>query len=327
LGDKLKMTQDEFNKAADPIADKFAAWWRREEVRDKIAAGFEDMLVAMFKRMPRTFWRLMRDMATTFWAMGPVSKGLTVFLLLKKFGITSKLMKAAGALLNRRLFGGRLGRGGRGGGIGGLLGATVGVMNVAAEVVNVAGGVGGIPGKGPKPHIRAKSTPGQIGKPSLWRRVLKPGLKAAGAASVVAGVLDAAAWATTGRSMYDQEIAKTHRDAAGRIIRNPTSVYKGGSNALRHPVLGWGDYGWRGGTGPGGNLGLSGHLQGGGTVSRSGVYEVGERGSEQVFLPAGSTVVPHGGGAYVTSPIILQIDGKTAAQVMHRAVLKKAATR
>lgn len=55
-----------------------------------------------------------------------------------------------------------------------------------------------------------------------------------------------------------------------------------------------------------------GWLQGlatGGTVTSGGMFMVGERGPEQVFLPRGAAVTPNGGGTGITQHITINVDG------------------
>jgi TP901 family phage tail tape measure protein len=204
-----------------------------------------------------------------------------------------------------RLFGWK-GKGGKGGlgGLGGLGGGThTGVMTVQARIVNVYGGV---PGAG--------RLPGGAGKLGKLGRVGKL------AASVTpAGAVAVGGYEVIHQMGWDKGHARRGAMGLGGVIADPTSVNKSG-----RPVATWNP------SDPSvtGNLGLTGHMASGGMVSRGGMYEVGERGSEVVHLPAGAGVQSHGDGGqavHITSNLV--VDSKVLATAVNRAVLKKASTR
>jgi hypothetical protein len=61
-----------------------------------------------------------------------------------------------------------------------------------------------------------------------------------------------------------------------------------------------------------------GHRQYGGPIAYSGVYEVGERGPEKVFLPAGSQVQPNTGEQVLEVTVPVSIDGRQVGLAMKR---------
>jgi hypothetical protein len=89
--------------------------------------------------------------------------------------------------------------------------------------------------------------------------------------------------------------------------------------------MGTGDHSY-GGAAPG-RIGV-GHMAGGGVVRRGGPYEVGERGRERLWLPAGAMVEPH---SSVDRPIVittnLVVNDQVLAAAVHKAATRKASTR
>jgi TP901 family phage tail tape measure protein len=76
--------------------------------------------------------------------------------------------------------------------------------------------------------------------------------------------------------------------------------------------------------------GVLGGLAGGGPVTRTGPYLVGERGPEIVSVPAGSHVTPNaaaGTGELVTVPVQLIVDGRVLAETTARVVADRKARR
>lgn len=61
-------------------------------------------------------------------------------------------------------------------------------------------------------------------------------------------------------------------------------------------------------------------LAGGGTTINAGIYDVGERGRERVFLPAGTSVVPlpSGSGGFSSQTIIIELDGQEVGRTVIR---------
>jgi hypothetical protein len=75
---------------------------------------------------------------------------------------------------------------------------------------------------------------------------------------------------------------------------------------------------------PGPDSGTAGHRARGGAITRPGIYDVGERGRERVYLPTGAIVEPHGGfGGDVVVPVTLVVDGKPFAKTIVRQAIKK----
>lgn len=206
-----------------------------------------------------------------------------------------------------RMFGWKGGKGGKGlGGLGGLGGgAHTGVMTVQARIVNVYGG--GLPGA---PHVPGKP-------PGRARRILRAGRVIPEVAAIAAG----------GEAAVTGKIPGWVPGIGGKNLSDP--VWSPGYHAGRAPAgrnLGHGIIAPP--HAPMANLGLTGHMASGGTVSRGGMYEVGERGSEVVHLPAGAGVQSHGDGGqavHITSNLV--VDSKVLATAVNRAVLKKASTR
>jgi hypothetical protein len=72
----------------------------------------------------------------------------------------------------------------------------------------------------------------------------------------------------------------------------------------------------------------AGHMARGGMVRKSGVYEVGERGRERVWLPAGAGVEPNGASMVLEAPItVMMPDGQVLARAVHRAAVRKKSVR
>lgn len=67
-------------------------------------------------------------------------------------------------------------------------------------------------------------------------------------------------------------------------------------------------------------------LAGGGVITRSGVFDVGERGRETVYLPAGAAVTPHGGAGVAVVHTHVHLDGKEVAKSVRRHTLKARST-
>lgn len=293
LDEKLELSKASMKRRLGPLVDTVAEWWRSNEVGDKLAKAFESALTYVGNRLPGMLGRTIGAGFSAWMAMGPAGKAVTATLILTKLGLTRALLTGAGGLLGRLLFGGV--RGAKGG-------MPAGTMVVNAGVVYVNGGV---PGAGPG----GRKGPGRIGR--FARRL--PFAAPLGAAAGPVGAGAAAAVGVVGGLAV-----------AGRLQHGPRTpeADRRAGQAQARDLLGMGPthhaHRYR-------NLGLTGHLQHGGPVRRSGEYEVGEAGPERVHLPQGAYVEPN--RREVVIPISLNVDGKVLAQAVHRASLKRKSTR
>jgi tape measure domain-containing protein len=310
--DKLRISWRALRTKVEPLLDDLSGWWRSNHVGSMMSRGFEAALTNAGNAIPGVAATLATSFWDAFWSMGTKGKTVTALFILTKLGMTTKVLGAAGSLLWGLLWGGKS-KGGT------MKGA---VMNVTAGVVNVNQG---IPGRG--------VPGGKAGKTGILRRALP---WAAGAAAsnplsaiAAAGAIPAglAGWQTVHAIRTGQNHPGASRAATGTWVDAqgfPTSGPGPGhiwmpAGGLRNPEAGH----RRQNTGS--MQGVLGHLQGGGYVNRSGVYEVGERGRERVYLPQGSTVTPNQEPVHITSNLV--VDGKVLATAVNRAVLKKASTR
>lgn len=304
--EKVKRSGEAADKIFTPLLNEFEAWWKREEVTRRLQNAFAYALSTALQGAGKGLWIYVKTLFQTVWSGNWAAK-LGASALLLKLGLSSKLLRSAGKSLWGKLMGGGKGM------------SADAVMNVKAGVVNVYG-----PGTGVDP-TRPK-------KPGLLRRGARVAKRLGLAALLAPAVPEAAVvGGTVGALYYGTKHARgLHRKVPpGKATQDiyldrqgfPTSrrhayetIPKGGS--VGPNTHGGGPYG----------TGLLGGMASGGTVGRSGYYEVGEHGKERVFLPKGANVKP-GGERPVHIHSNLVVDGRVLATAVHRAALRDRSTR
>jgi tape measure domain-containing protein len=314
FGQKFRLTEG----AATPMVNDLVEGLKRAQLDRKLVSVIEWAVPTLAHAFEKAGPPLAEGLWKGFKAAPVWAKVLGVGLVLRWFGLGG----GGGG-------GGRIGRAGPFGMAGGLAAATfrqgfdAGLVKLSTRGGPIGKVAAFFTGRGSSPAnpLYVVDVAGRLpgGAGGVGGKVAKLGKFGKFAASFTGvGAVAVVGYEVIHQMGWDKGHAKPGTMGLGGVITDPRSVNKSGRpvapfNPLDPSVTG--------------NLGFSGHMASGGVVGRSGLYEVGERGSEVVHLPKGAYVEPHDRDIVVNLTANTMLNEKVIAQAVHREVVRKASTR